>query len=146
MGDRYPSLVVQLVTRAVVPAIQLFALYVLFHGHSSPGGGFQGGVLLAASIVLQRLVQGHEASARQFPSRLALLLAAIGLLAFIGTGLVPVVRGGAFLDYGLLPLPGAAPATVRYYGILAVEAAIALTVWGTLVAIYDRLSGKADDA
>lgn len=145
MIDRYQSVVVELVSRAVVPAVQLFALYVITHGHYGPGGGFQGGVLLAASIILLRLTLGREESFRRFPPGVAIALAAVSLLLFILTGLVSVALGGAFLDYGRLPLPGASPAALRYYGILVVEIAIALTVFGTLVAIFDQIGRRADD-
>jgi len=143
--DRYPSVIVDLVSRAVVPAIQLFAIYVVFHGHYSPGGGFQGGVLLAASIVLLRLAQGTEESSRSFPTSLGLALAALGVLVFILTGLVSMFLGGAFLDYSHLPSPGASGPVLRYFGILAVEVGVALAVWGTLVAIFDRLVERTDD-
>ena len=145
MMDRYQSVVVELVSRAVVPAIQLFAFYVITHGHYSPGGGFQGGVLLAASILLQRLTDGREESFRRFPPGAAFALAALGLLLFLLTGLVSVALGGAFLDYGYLPWRGASPETLRYYGILLVEVAIALTVWGTLVSIFDQIGRRTED-
>lgn len=145
MTDRYQSVVVELVSRLVVPAIQLFALYVIAHGHYSPGGGFQGGVLLAASILLLRLTQGREESFRRFPPGAAFTLAALGMLLFVLTGLVSVARGGVFLDYAALPLPLASTASLRYYGILLVEVAIALTVWGTLVVIFDQIGTRTRD-
>ena len=43
--------IILLVSRMVSPFIMLFALYVIFHGHYSPGGGFQGGTLLAAALL-----------------------------------------------------------------------------------------------
>ena len=39
-----PDLIVTNTVRLIVPVIQIFALYVLAHGHVSPGGGFQGGL------------------------------------------------------------------------------------------------------
>jgi multisubunit Na+/H+ antiporter MnhB subunit len=55
MRGYYDDRIVALSSRLVVPFIQLFALYVVFHGHYSPGGGFQGGAMLAASFLLIRL-------------------------------------------------------------------------------------------
>ncbi|NVM57303.1 MAG: sodium:proton antiporter, partial [Desulfobacterales bacterium] len=46
------DLIIKTVCRLLIPFIQLFALYVIAHGHHSPGGGFQGGVILGASIML----------------------------------------------------------------------------------------------
>ena len=46
------NVIVETVSRVMIPFIQLFALYVIIHGASGPGGGFQGGVIFAASIIL----------------------------------------------------------------------------------------------
>ena len=52
MIEAHDSIIVKKATKLLVPSIQVFALYVLFHGHHSPGGGFQAGVLIGASGVL----------------------------------------------------------------------------------------------
>ena len=57
--------IVSLISRVVSPFIMLFALYVIFHGHYSPGGGFQGGTMLAAAVILVRLAAGREVSQLQ---------------------------------------------------------------------------------
>lgn len=139
MIRRYDSPIVQMVCSILIPFIQLFALYVVFHGHESPGGGFQGGVLLAVSVVLPRLYLGKEVSHLKFPPRVAMALGAIGLLIFTLTGFVPMLAGAMFLDYAYLPVPGMSAAVLRYLGILVVEIGIALAVFGTLVLIFDNL-------
>jgi len=133
------SIIIQLVSRAMVPFMQIFALYVIVHGHYGPGGGFQGGVILAVSIMLLRLYSGTEAAHEKFPPKVAYALSAIGMLIFILVGLIPMANGGMFLDYGRLPIPGVSGAELRYLGILIVEVAIGLTVFGTLVLIFDSL-------
>jgi multicomponent Na+:H+ antiporter subunit B len=45
----YDSLVVRFAARVQAPLLQLYGIYVLLHGHYSPGGGFQAGAALAAS-------------------------------------------------------------------------------------------------
>lgn len=42
------SVVIRTVVRIMVPFIEIFALYVIMHGASGPGGGFQGGVIFGA--------------------------------------------------------------------------------------------------
>ncbi|MBD3219944.1 sodium:proton antiporter [bacterium] len=133
------SVIVDLAVRIMAPMIQIFAFYVIFHGHYSPGGGFQGGALLAASILLQRVVLGRRRSARSFPPRLAIPFGAVGIAIFAGTGLWPLVTGGNVLQYDYLPL-GLSPVFLRNTGILLVEIGIAFAVLGTLVSIYDDLS------
>ena len=55
MDKQFYSPIVLLGARLLSPYIFIFGMYVIFHGHYSPGGGFQGGALLAASILLMRV-------------------------------------------------------------------------------------------
>ncbi len=141
MSDPYESIFVHVVTKAMVPMIQIFAFYVITHGHYSPGGGFQGGVMLAASTILLRLALGRDESFRRFPPDWGALLAGGGTLLFAILGVIPLFFGGNFLDYHYVPIPGVDPVGLRYWGILLAEVFIGFLVWGALVAIYDALSG-----
>ena len=140
--QRYQSIIIQTICSLLIPFIQLFAIYVILHGHYGPGGGFQGGVLLAVSILLQRLYLGKEVSYQKFPPKLALVLASIGMLIFGLAGIIPLALGGSFLDYAYLPIPWVSGAEMRYLGILIVELGIGLAVFGTLVLIFDNLIGE----
>jgi multicomponent Na+:H+ antiporter subunit B len=137
----YKSNIIQTVVAVLVPFVQVFALYVVFHGHYGPGGGFQGGVLLAIGIILQRICGGREFSHKRFPPSLAMVFAACGMLIYAITGLIPVFFGAPFLDYGSLPIFWVHGSELRSLGILIVEIGIALAVFGTLVAIFDALAG-----
>ncbi len=141
MIQKYESIIIQVICKALVPFIQLFGLYVIVFVHYGPGGGFQGGVILGASIILQRLYLGREVSHRKFSPNLAMMLGAIGMLIYMLAGLVPMATGGAFLDYGRLPIPGVTGAPLRSLGILIVESGIAIAVFGTVVLLFDRLAG-----
>jgi multicomponent Na+:H+ antiporter subunit B len=139
MIDRHDSVMVQTFVRVVLPPAQVFALYVLFHGHYSPGGGFQAGVLLGATYVLVGLSLGREALDRRLNEPICAAVAALGVLLYLGTGLVGLVAGEAFLDYRALPL-GASPVGARYFGILLIETGVAIAVAATLVLIFSRLA------
>jgi multicomponent Na+:H+ antiporter subunit B len=140
--QHYQSIVIQTVCSLLIPFIQLFALYVIIHGHYGPGGGFQGGVLLAVSIILQRLYLGSKISYQRFSPKLALASGATGMLIFGLAGVVPIAFGGAFLDYAHLPIFWVHGAELRALGILIVEIGIGLAVFGTLVLIFDNLAGE----
>jgi multicomponent Na+:H+ antiporter subunit B len=137
LTSRYESLFLHVVSRGVVPLIQVFAFYVITHGHYSPGGGFQGGVMLAASVILLRVTMGQE-SFERFPTKAGLLLGALGALGFALLGVVPLIMGGNFLEYAAA-VPWMAPEDLRYWGIFWAEVFIGLLVWGSLVAIFDAL-------
>jgi multicomponent Na+:H+ antiporter subunit B len=117
----------------------LFGLYVIFFGHYSPGGGFQGGTLLAASVLLIRLAGGRRVSRLQIQEFATTPLAVFGVIIYFATGLVAMVMGGYFLDYEMLPFTGMEPAMVRYWGILIIEVGIGLAVMAILVMIYDNM-------
>jgi multicomponent Na+:H+ antiporter subunit B len=138
MRGRFESVFLDVVARAMVPVIQIFAFYVITHGHYSPGGGFQGGVMLAASVILLRIALGEE-SYRRFSPEAGIYLAGFGALAFALLGFGSLLTGGNFLEYGAL-VPAMEPETLRYWGIFLAEVFIGLLVWGALVAIYDALA------
>ena len=127
------------VSGVVSPFIMLFGLYVVFHGHYSPGGGFQGGTLLAAALLLIRLAAGFDIAQLQFKRILGTPLGSIGVLVYFGTGFLAMISGGEFLDYGFLPFAGVTGAGLRSLGILMVEIGVGLGVMAILVAIYDDL-------
>ena len=131
--------IILLVSRVVSPFIMLFALYVIFHGHYSPGGGFQGGTLLAAALLLMRLAAGSEIAQLQFKRILGTPLGSIGVLIYFGTGFAAMLSGGEFLNYRFLPFAGFTAAELRSLGILMVEIGVGLAVMAILVAIYDDL-------
>lgn len=146
MTNREHSPIILLGSRFLSPYIMVFGFYVIFHGHYSPGGGFQGGTLLAASLLLIRIAGGTEIAELQFKDYLATPYAALGVLIYFGTGLVALIMGGYFLDYEQLPIPGLEAADLRYWGILIIELGIGITVMTVLVLIYDNMVKGEDYA
>lgn len=146
MKKKIASPIILLGSRLLSPYIMVFGLYVIFHGHYSPGGGFQGGTLLAASLLLIRITSGRRISRIQFREYLTTPLAVIGVLIYFGTGLAALLAGGYFLDYEQLPLPGLDGADLRYWGILIIELGIGLTVMAVLVSIFDNMVRGEDYA
>ena len=94
--------ILRIVSKLLIPYILLFALYVQFHGDYGPGGGFQAGVIFAAGLILYGLIFGVNAARRVAPPLTMETLAALGVLLYAGTGVVAMLNGGTFLDYGAL--------------------------------------------
>lgn len=133
----FGSPILDAAARLMTPFILLFAVYVIVHGAGSPGGGFQGGVILAAALILVRLVRGTEVT-WGLGRNGALGLASAGLVVYAGIGLLSLAFGGNYLDYGVLPLP-MDPAHVREAGSFGIEVGVALGVTGVMVLIFDAL-------
>jgi multicomponent Na+:H+ antiporter subunit B len=88
------------VAAGVVTAIAtlLFGLYVVSHGFVSPGGGFQGGVVLAAAFALVFLAAEYHAYGRIATTKFGEPLEAFGAGAYVGLGLISFAFGLAFLE------------------------------------------------
>ena len=97
-----PSLIIEIGVRIMIPFIQLFGLYVIAHGHYSPGGGFQGGVVLGASFILMAIAFDLKTSLRFFSLRANAIMAASGVFIYSGTAVLCALVGGLFLDYSAL--------------------------------------------
>ena len=139
------SPIVVLACKGLAIIIQLFAIYVIFHGHYSPGGGFQGGALFAASILLLRMSEGGKDSQQVFPSNWSIVVGSCGALIYILIGFLAMIFGGVFLDYSFLPL-ASDPANIRFIAILLIEVGVGIAVTASLVSIFDDLSaGEIDD-
>lgn len=133
--------ILRVVSRAFIPFILLFGLYVQFHGDFGPGGGFQAGVIFAAGLVLYSLIFGLDPLKRVIPVRVLEVLMSVGVLLYAGTGVLAFAYGQNFLDYDL-PLFGSHG---QHYGILLVEAGVGLTVATTITMIYYGFAGRGDD-
>jgi multicomponent Na+:H+ antiporter subunit B len=96
------DVIVKTLARLLAPFILVYALYVVMHGHYSPGGGFQGGVILAASIVLLVITHGLEQTKKHMSEKAAGVISSIGVLIYGGIGVLCLILGGNYLDYGKL--------------------------------------------
>ena len=134
MDTEQQSVLVKTLCRLLVPFVQLFGLYVIVHGHSSPGGGFQGGVILAASFILLSIPYGIESMRRRFSLTLIGVFTSVGVLIYGGIGVICMLLGANFLDYGALP--GAEP---RALGMLGIEIGVGITVMAAMMSIYHEL-------
>jgi len=91
------SVIVKTVTRWIKGFIFLFGIYLILFGHISPGGGFAGGVVLAASYVLLTLAFGKDVSLKRLSKLAAHELDSLGALMFLLVGLWGLWFSGSFL-------------------------------------------------
>lgn len=97
------SQIVDVISRKLVPYILLFGLYLISFGHLSPGGGFQGGVVLASGVILLSLSRGVSPAQKLFPPGKVGLAEAIIFFLFLAVGLFGLLVGEHFLE-NFLPL------------------------------------------
>jgi multicomponent Na+:H+ antiporter subunit B len=128
--------VLRVVSRAFIPFILLFGLYVQFHGDFGPGGGFQAGVIFAAGFILYGLIFGLDTLQRVFTPFAVEICMAAGLILYVGTGLVSFLKNLNYLDYAVFGSHG------QHYGILLIEAGVGITVASTMLMIYYAFAGR----
>jgi len=152
MNKFFPSNPLQFFVRVVlVPIMLLFGLYVVVHGEESPGGGFQGGAMMAAGIIVARLTLDPEQDRRVLSSHVAVVLALLGALLVMAVGIAPMFAGGNFLDYGSLPIPNQDGQVLPHFGlrsigIMVFEFGVAIAVMSILVTIFDYLAEFPGDS
>jgi multicomponent Na+:H+ antiporter subunit B len=125
-GDRAPLEAVRLLGYLLVPVTVLVGLYVVAHGHLSPGGGFQGGIVLGTAVHLVYLAGSNRAIRRARPEALVETAEALGAGAFLTIGLAGLVVGGAFLA-NVIP-KGTLPAMLSAGTVEPLNAGVGLEV------------------
>jgi multicomponent Na+:H+ antiporter subunit B len=125
---------IRLIAKMLLPFIFVFGLYVILHGEVGPGGGFQGGVILAAGFILYGLVFGAAELRERVPPIWFDVGMALGALIYSGTGLACMWFGGTFLDYGMLQSTRAGDGEAL--GMTLVEYGVGITVCSVMVQIY----------
>ena len=142
------DLIVKTTCRLIVPFIQIFALYVIAHGHHSPGGGFQGGVILGAAMIIYAIAFNLRSAIRRMSERTTVILSSLGVFIYAGTGALCLLFGLNYLDYSALAgVLGVDPVTARSHGILIVEIGVGIAVMAVMVTLYYNLAsaGKHDE-
>ncbi|RLB88611.1 MAG: Na(+)/H(+) antiporter subunit B, partial [Deltaproteobacteria bacterium] len=147
--DWVPSdLIIKTVCRILIPFIQIYGLYVIAHGDFSPGGGFQGGVILGSSLILLAISYNLKILVTRIKEKIIGIYAAIGVLIYVGIATLCMPMGGAFLNYTkLAPLIPGDPHHVRALGMLGVEIGVGIAVTAVMVIIYVNIvsAGRHDE-
>lgn len=125
------------VTKALVPFVIVFGLYVITHGDYGPGGGFQGGVIVAAAYILCALIYGVPQARLVVPRWASDTLAAVGVLIYGGIGAISLFSGGTFLDYDALA--SLSPHGAQPLGMFLVELGVGLTVASVMVTVFSEM-------
>jgi len=137
---QHHHLILRVVVRLLVGTIMLYALYVQFHGDFSPGGGFQAGVIMAVGFIIYGLVFGLKEVQQVLPRWVVHKMVALGVLIYAGTGVVTLLMGYTFLDYGAF-FPEH-PSHGQHWGIFSVEFGVGITVTGVMIAIYYAFASR----
>lgn len=132
---------VRAVSLLLVAPLVVLGLYVVSHGQLSPGGGFQGGVILASALLLVYLADRYRRMRRIGPLSIAEIGDAIGAGGFVVIGLAALIGGAAFLT-DVLPL-GISSTLTAGGTIPLISVSIGLGVAGAFVVILSEFLEQA---
>ncbi len=128
------SIIVRTVTRITMVLIFLYGIYIVLHGHLTPGGGFAGGVIIALAFINLLLAYGREVSKQVFSKPATSVVEALGAIMFISLALLGLESGG-FL-HNFIGDDGAAGNLISAGTIPITNIAIALKVGAGMFGIY----------
>lgn len=98
------SLILHVVSRILLPVAFAYSIYLLWRGHNEPGGGFVGGLIMSAGLIIYALPRGRLRLVRflRVPPE---AIAGGGVLLAAGSGMFGLLRGQAFMTHQWTTLP-----------------------------------------
>jgi multicomponent Na+:H+ antiporter subunit B len=120
----------------LVGPLVMLGIYIVAHGALTPGGGFQGGVILAAALIFVSLAGRYLAMKRVRPIPLVEVADAGGAAGYVLIGLGGLIAGSEFL-YNFLPL--GEPGTLLSAGMIPLlSISVGLEVTGAFVLLISE--------
>lgn len=128
------GLIVKSITNVVIGFVFIYGLYIILHGHLTPGGGFAGGVILAGAFILRILAHGSDMRKEKKSSIIASVFESIGGILFIGVAFLGLLIAGTFF---INFLPKGMPLHLWSAGIIPIcNIAIGIKVGAGLFSIF----------
>lgn len=141
------DIIVKTITRLIIPFIEVYGVFIILHGHITPGGGFSGGALLGTSLVLYTLVFGVVKAKRKFPEKASLIAESGGILWFIGLGFIGLIVTGAFLSNRSAGFPLGEPGYILSAGFIPlIMIGIGIKVASTIITLFHTVIEVDDHA
>ena len=88
------TIIVQKVTQIMCGIIFLYGIYIIMHGHLTPGGGFAGGTIIAGSFILLVIAFGSEILALKKEETGSSILESSAILIFLAIAAAGLLLGG----------------------------------------------------
>jgi len=108
-------------SKVLIPIIFMFGVYVFINGHLTPGGGFQGGAIIATGVALMIMANPNI----KLNYHVIHWVESVSGVSFVIVGLLGIALAGGFLDnkvlglgeFGTLFSAGAIPVIYSFVGL-----------------------------
>lgn len=121
----------------ILPYIILYALYIQINGETSPGGGFQSGVIFASAIIAINI--SYVKYNKYFSPDLLITLATIGVMIYLTIGFISLIFNDNYLNYYSLHQDHH---LAQKLGIFIIEVGVGITVASVMILIYSLFQSK----
>lgn len=139
------SKIVRTITAIAFPFAMIYGLYVIVHGHLTPGGGFQGGAVVASACTMILVAFGSKWTLDKIKEKRLSVFESVGAIAFIGLAFFGLIFGAVFFNnflvgndylFGIIPVVGSGLADINTAGVIPLmNFAVGLKVIAGLFAI-----------
>lgn len=119
------SKIVKTIAGISFPLITVYGLYVIAHGHLTPGGGFQGGAIVASGCALLLVAYGVDWIGDRIRESNLSILESLGALGFISVAFLGLIFGGMFFTNFIA-------GTSMLFGGIPISTAADINTGGTL--------------
>ena len=141
------SFIIRTAVIFLIPFVILFSIFTVLYGTTLPGGGFQGGAIIGAGIIIFTTVFGFWEATNRMPSRFRTILESTAIMAFFLVGTAGIIGGANFLTYILPQLSTQIQPAVRTLMLLIVQFGIGIDVGMIFTSILFALlrEGETND-
>ena len=96
------SRIVKTISSITFPIVLIYGLYVIAHGHLTPGGGFQGGAVVASGCAMILVAYGSVWTVGKIKEKRLSVLESAGAIGFIGLAFLGLIFGAIFFNNFLI--------------------------------------------
>lgn len=121
----------------IVPFMSIYGFYVIFHGSSSAGGSFAGGIILALAFIVYSTIYGKNRGKEKLPEKVLNYIESFGTLFFGLIGMVGIFRGAPFLANKLAGINVGTPGSLSSGGLISLLGlAVGIRVSGSILTLF----------
>lgn len=129
------TIIVKKITQLMAGLVFLYGIYIIVHGHLTPGGGFAGGTVIAGSFILLAVANGINIIGLRKEKEQSSLVESLGILAFLCIALFGMLLASSVFFRNYLPL--GTPGNLASAGLLPIyNIVVGIEVAAGLLSIF----------
>jgi multisubunit Na+/H+ antiporter MnhB subunit len=141
------TIILRTAAKLLVPLSLVFAVFIYFKGHQTPGGGFVAGLVASVALIVHRMSEGGSSLRRMLPMPERTFIA-VGLLLALGTGFGAMLFDLPFFTsahgYIYLPQTTSEAYSFEWASVMAFDLGVFMVVAGVVAGMIDALTRELE--